>query len=139
MKKENKIHEFDTVIYPFKIYIACEPDYEFINKTFSELSSECEFSQIERGRFDNHNGLNMTTYFACHLEQRQMGILFIIWNKKAIDVGCMTHEANHATNLIFDHLGMDKGGFFIGNDECYCYLSGFIANCIDKVRTNKFK
>lgn len=139
MKKNNIIHEFDTTIYPFKIYIACNPDYEFINETFSELSSECNFSQIEKGRFDNHRGIVMTTYFICHLSQRQMGILFIIWDKRQVDVGTMTHEAIHAANLIFDHLGMDKGGFFIGNDECHCYLAGFISNCIDKVLTNKIK
>lgn len=28
MKKNNIIHEFDTKIYPFKIYIVCNPNCE---------------------------------------------------------------------------------------------------------------
>lgn len=139
MKKNNIIHEFNTKIYPFKIYIVCNPNYKFINDNFAELSSNCEFSQIEKKRFDNHNGLLATTYFACHLEQRQMGVLFIIWDKKRFDVKTVTHETIHACNLIFDHLDMDKGSYFIGNDECYCYLAGYISDCLNQVRTNKFK
>lgn len=85
-----KIHEFDPVIYPRKLWVAVSTD------TFSD-------------RFESKN---------------------------AITIANIAHESSHIAMNIFDYIGAKVD---LANQETFSYLVGWVADCINQVRTGKFK
>ena len=53
-------------------------------------------------------------------------------------VSDVAHESVHVASCIFDDCNMTFG-FSDGKDEHFAYLVGFAADCINQVRTNKFR
>lgn len=92
-----KIHEFDPVIYPRKLWVAVSTD------TFSD---------------------------------RLGGILVRFESKNAITIANIAHESSHIAMNIFDYIGAKVD---LANQETFSYLVGWVADCINQVRTGKFK
>ncbi|MEG1838961.1 MAG: hypothetical protein RR220_06700 [Bacteroidaceae bacterium] len=53
-------------------------------------------------------------------------------------INTIVHESVHIASCIFDDCSMTMG-FSDGRDEHFAYLVGWAADCINQVRTNKFK
>lgn len=92
-----KIHEFDPVIYPRKLWVAVSTD------TFSD-------------RFEGVSEWDDTA--------------------DAITIANIAHESSHIAMNIFDYIGAKVD---LANQETFSYLVGWIADCINQVRTGKFK
>ena len=88
-----KIHEFDPVIYPRKLWVAVSTD------TLSDILVRYE-------------------------------------SKNAITIANIAHESSHIAMNIFDYIGAKVD---LANQETFSYLVGWIADCINQVRTGKFK
>lgn len=115
-----KIHEFDLGIYPRKIWIAITTNNKFDG--FSELSKMDESC--------------MAVVEDAHDDENNKGGLFIRFSsRKDMTTATIAHESCHAAMRVIDYVG---GKVDLGNQEYFCYLVGFIADCCEKVKLNKF-
>jgi len=127
MENKIQIHQFDPVIYPFKIWITIGiTDFQlksnFCNLDYSEISYNLSK--------DSH----AFTDDVRHKETRYVGALINFENKKQITMNNVAHEASHAAKMLFEYIGAD-----IRQHEPFEYVIGWIADCCDQVRKNKFK
>lgn len=111
-----KIHEFDPVIYPRKLWVAVSTD------TFSD-----RFEGVSEW-----DDMLMPLY-----KQRNLGGILVRYeSKNAITIANIAHESSHIAMNIFDYIGAKVD---LANQETFSYLVGWIADCINQVRTGKFK
>ena len=125
MKKLMQIHQFDPVIYPFKLWVVVSKDLKTINESFTTLDGNKVYFDVP----DN------TDAWVGHIPLKYdglNGVLMVFENKKEMSVGNITHETNHALKVIWDYLGEDVKG-----EEANAYLAGLIAECVWKVKLNK--
>lgn len=131
--KKVTIHQFDPVIYPRKIWVVATKDENIVKNNFSERNGE------EMTFSDCTGNEAIASVIPC--TQKGSGFYgFLIWiqDKKKFDVGTVAHESVHVASQIFNDTGMTLG-FTNGRDEHYAYLVGWIADCINQVKTGKFK
>lgn len=102
-----KIHEFDPVIYPRKLWVAVSTD------TFDAIV-DCVRDKL----------------------RNLGGILVRFESKNAITIANIAHESSHIAMNIFDYIGAKVD---LANQETFSYLVGWVADCINQVRTGKFK
>lgn len=122
-----KIHEFDPVLYPFKLWVSLFNDEEDDVKAYDE-------------RFkDGHNGKPMQsevilkndgiTYWVCEQDSNvKKGALIVINGKEAGTMKVIAHEATHAARFAWDFLGESPTG-----EEADAYLVGWIAKCVEEI------
>lgn len=114
------IKEYDPVIYPRKIWV-------YIGKNFQEVKDYFQWEHIK----DMPEATLGYVQNAHRKETNRGGILIWYRSKKEITVDSIAHEALHAALEIFDYLG---GRVDNQNQEYICYLTGWIAKCIDEAR-----
>lgn len=119
----HKIHEFDPVIYPRRLWVAVGVPTAVLNDMFEDKledlaeSSNAEVINARRLKPDVKGG-----------------VLIRFKNKKEMTANVMAHEAVHAAIEIFDYTGC---GISYNNQEPFAYLVGWIAQCIDDVKRGK--
>lgn len=127
----NKVvfHKFSPNIYPTNIYIAVTNNQSAISDRFmyedckdiDDLSVNCDalcLSVIERDTND-------------------FGDLIVFRKKEYMTVPTMAHESFHCAANIFRKLGISYNDD--DNNEAFAYLIGYIVDCCNQVRINKFK
>lgn len=116
-----KIHEFDPVIYPLKLWVAVSTD------TFSDrFEGVSEWDDTADAIVD-----------CVRDKQRNLGGILVRYeSKNAITISNIAHESSHIAMNIFDYIGAKVD---LANQETFSYLVGWIADCINQVRTGKFK
>ena len=123
-----QIHIFDPVIYPVKLYVVKYPNEEEVNDKFTNHN----FTPLN---YTTHENTHATTW--CSVvrlkETNKFGVLVIIHSNR-LTAGYIAHEATHAARVIWDWLTENTTGA-----EANAYLVGWISDCINQVRTNKFK
>lgn len=123
---ENKVHEYDPVIYPRKLWVTFIEDGEEISD-FRDADSKAVLEPV-------------TNCYACtfhnveHGDGGFIGELICLVHGQEIDVQHIAHEAVHAANGILEGIG---AGISTSNDEAQAYLVGWVAKCINEVVTNK--
>lgn len=125
-RKICRIHQFDPVLYPFKIWIVITTDLRTIAERFIDHPSGKDFGT------DAENMIAFTQ----KVKQKSDGFVgAIIVFKKHSD--CITkhiaHESTHAARLLWSYIGEENTG-----TEADAYLVGWIAECCENVRLNKF-
>jgi hypothetical protein len=121
------IHQFDPVIYPFKLWVSITDDLTAISERFIDHKS---------GKELNTDNLDKTIAFTQNVEQksdRLIGAIIVFGRKGYCSTKIIAHEATHAARMLWDHVGEDATGM-----EADAYLVGWIADCIEKVKLNKF-
>lgn len=132
MKKKTKIHQFNPTIYPRKLWVMKGGSSDDISDAFKEPDGEEIRLCIEGGKEPGAMTLKV-----CHKETGYLGVL--VWLcESSISVSDVAHESVHVASCIFDDCNMTFG-FSDGKDEHFAYLVGFAADCINQVRTNKFR
>lgn len=127
MKQKVLIHQFDPVIYPFKLWVCITDNLSAISERFNEYPSGNEFEVTNTEKM---------LAFTQNVQQKSDGLVgsIIVFKKKK---DCITrliaHESTHAARMLWDHVGERESGM-----EADAYLVGWIADCIEKVRLNKF-
>lgn len=127
MNKKVQIHQFDPVIYPVKLWVVKNPNLNEIKDKF------LVYNNNELNIRNNENA-NATTYnkVVIYKETNKFGVLILIHSK--LSISNISHEATHAARVIWDWLNEDCTGV-----EADAYLVGWIADCIEQVKLNKFK
>lgn len=118
-----KIHEFDPVVYPFKPWICAKKD-ESVLKEFRLYPYDVEIVQSEND--------DATTRCVYSMETKNIGILIDFLSKKHMDVKTIAHEARHAGDMLFELIGDNPH-----HSEPASYYTGWVAECIDKVKKGK--
>lgn len=130
-----KIYMFNPVIYPFKLWVAVEPNPQDIIGKFYGVSdgNTDELVAFSESEFHKDSHTDATTYqVRC---DGKAGALVIIWFKKRFDVNGISHEASHVTDLMCEYLGV--GGFTFIDGEARAYFNGWVAECLDKAKRGK--
>lgn len=127
MSEKVQIHQFDPVIYPFKLWIVISSDLKAISERFNDYPSGNEFSYTDAD--------NMIA-FTQNVQQKSDGLVgaIIVFKKRSdCNVRLIAHESTHVALLLWKHVGEDEPGM-----EADAYLVGWIAECCEKVKRNKF-
>lgn len=122
-----KVHQFDPVIYPRKIWIVKgknigeEIKSNFIHKSGGELIT-CDMEGCYAGVYG----------IVRYKETDKLGVL--IWLFSEVDVESYAHEAVHVVNKIFSDLDID---YAQEHDEHFAYFVGKVADWMHQVWTEK--
>lgn len=122
-----KIHQFDPVLYPIKLWVSITDKDKALSDRFYQGTDqeEFDFSMIKK-----HEAV--TFIVQQRSEPAYFGILIVFTKKKYCTAKTMAHEATHAANWIWDRLGESPVAL-----EADAYLVGWIVECIEKVKLNK--
>lgn len=124
--KKIKIHQFDSVIYPVKLWITITSNLLPIRERFVRYPSGKKFV------ITGTEGLLAFTDLVASKETKEIGILITIKSRNNLSIGLIAHEATHVSDKLWNHIGERNPG-----NEANAYLVEWIANCIWKVKTNK--
>lgn len=120
------IREFDFNIYPWKLWVVCGAGIEEQRRFFNtdkvpdwEKYSDAETFQASRKLTDG---------------KWNDGVLIRFRKKAYIKEDLICHEAGHAALVLFNYFGC-KAEY--SNQEPFCYLLGFIAECCSKAKKGK--
>jgi len=122
-----KIHEFDPVIYPYKVWVIVEKLPTHIADYFDEYSGAPIL--FEPGDVDRHEAFTMP---ATHKNQKRFGVILYFRNTRSMTFELVAHEATHAAKYLFEHIGADAK-----QHEPLEYVVGWIAGCCEKVKKGK--
>lgn len=136
-EKTTKIHEFDPVIYPFRLWVAINPTLEEIRNKFYALNNDMELVDITEQVFKYDRFSVSTCYPVTDKESKWIGILCGIYKPKNMTTGVIAHEASHITDFLCERLGIQ--GFDFDGGEARAYIVQWAADCIEKVKNNKIK
>lgn len=128
---KNKIHCFVNHIYPRKLYVVITDSAFFLNQHFT--NRECE-EQISQEDFDKSKAI---TFRCASKINGDYGVCVAFRKKKYMTIREMAHEALHVSSAFHKDLGMSMG-FNIGEDETCAYITGWAADCMNRVKTNNF-
>jgi hypothetical protein len=121
-----QIHEFDPVIYPYKIWIAITDNLNAAVENYANDKTGGDISFEDCERF---NAMAFTCY---NKQNKDIGVMILFKTKKACSVRTMSHESVHASQFFWDLMGEETKGI-----EAEAYLVGWIAECCEKVKLNK--
>ena len=119
-----KFAEFDPLIYPRKIWVAINVPTEHLNKTLDGIEDmdKCsDATTITTGRT---------------IPDKKGGILIRFNKMEDVTASTVTHESIHAALFVFEYIDAVVNA---ENQEPFAYLSGWIADCIWRVKTGKVK
>lgn len=119
--KTIQVHEFDPAIYPSLLWVMIG------NHTISERFRTLELM--------DDNALAETESVNDVLQNRN-GVIIRFRSRKNMTTEIITHESVHAAAEIMRYVG---GRVEVGNQEPFAYLAGWVADCCDQVKKNKFK
>ena len=126
--KKAIIHQFDPVIYPCKLWVSITANLKGLEERFVDATTEKE---INTSFIDKHEAV---TYYVQQKEKpTYYGVLIATTSKSYLTTKLIAHESSHAADFIWQHIGERTAG-----DEANAYLIGWIAECIEKVKQNKF-
>ena len=118
------LQEFKNDIYPRKLWVATS--WDEVKDKFA-TNGDYEFKEEERAYATTYPGIRRKC-------SGMLGVLIVFNEYKNIDgsklVENIAHESLHATNAIFDELGIE---YSLTHDEHAAYMVGWVANCCWKV------
>lgn len=136
-EKTTKIHEFDPVIYPCRIWVGVKLSDKDLADKFYGLDENNELIDISNDTL----GYDPMIVACCHpvsdKESGWRGVVLNIHRPKALSVGHIAHEAGHIVDWMCEQFGIKSTSFDDG--EPRAYLIQWVANCIDEVKNNKIK
>ena len=125
--KKAIIHQFDSVIYPIKLFVSITDNLSGIADKLEEYPSGKPF------KTKGANKMEAFTQLVSEKESGYIGVLILFKSKTICSVKLIAHEASHASDKIWNHLGETHPG-----SGSNAYLVGWIAECCWKVKLNKF-
>ena len=123
------VHEFDPVIYPYKIWIAVSNNLNTACEMFLDADTDKDFIFSDG---DNGNKYAAMALPAIKKDGRYCGTLIPFKSKKEMSVRNIAHESSHAAKQLFEYIGADTRPH-----EPFEYIVGWIAECCEKVLKNK--
>ena len=124
-----KIHEFDPVIYPYKLWII-------VDKNRSNIADN--FKHVDGKRIKNiaKNTKNLAAFVMPVVSKKnpEFGVIICFYSIDCITFEIVAHESSHAAKYLFKHINAD-----INEHEPFEFAVGWIAKCCEEVKNNKLK
>lgn len=117
------IHEFNPQIYPRLLWVC-------FKATKEELESKFKFA----GPIEDYWYKEGVTTSKCYDKETKLGGILVWTGKSKISINHLAHEATHVAENIFEYIGEEKK-----TDECFAYLVGWSAECIEKAMKYKLQ
>ncbi len=120
------IHEFPTVIYPYRIWILIDKSPELIGEIFIgyESGEDIIFKEEEKALASTYKVVNKKTAYC--------GSVLYFSKKSAKMPDVVAHEAVHAAKQCFEHINANAHPH-----EPLEYLVGYIVRCVNETRKYK--
>ncbi len=120
----NKVHEFDPLIYPRKLWVTVGCSTQDLKDMFDGCINDMDDCyaytvNVKIRKLDNRGG-----------------VLIRFGSRKDLSTQIIAHESVHAAMNIFDYVDAVAD---TKNQEPLAYLVGWVADCINQVKTGKFK
>lgn len=131
------IYEFNPIIYPCRIWIGIRPSLEEVQNKFYALTDNMERIEINENNYTTNRFVIASNFPVVDKNDGWIGIFIPIFKRNMLDVKTITHESSHAADFFCEQFGISNGNFDHG--EARAYLQGWIADCINQVKTGKFK
>lgn len=130
---KNKINVFINHIYPRRLYVVVTDCASVINNIFTNV--EDDGKEISKEDLSNNQAIT----FRCKCKtDGYYGVCVVFRKKEYMTIKNMGHESLHVATSIHKDLGMSMG-FNLGEDETCAYIVGWAIDCMNQVKTNKFK
>jgi len=123
-----EVHEFDPVIYPYKVWIVIRNSPEVLCDKFKEYNGD--EIVFKKGDVDRSQAFTMPVQ--SKNEPLYYGVVLFFRSKKTMSYEIVAHESSHAAKYLFDHIGAE-----VEHHEPFEYVVGWIAGCCEKVKKSK--
>lgn len=133
--KTTKIHEFDPLIYPTRIWVGVNVPYKEASEKFYALLSDGSIADFDEAVENQGCTPIATCYPVRDKESGWRGIFCHIKRPKLASVGVTAHEAEHIVCWICEQFGIQSATF--DDSEPRAYLMQWVANCIYDVLKGK--
>lgn len=112
-----KIHKFDPVIYPIKLWVCFDAHRDILENKFKFIDDMTDDLFVKYGAV------------TCRVTDRKTGLrgILVFTPLSIMNIDYIAHEATHVADEIFEYIGEETK-----TDECYAYLVGWAAKSIDK-------
>lgn len=137
MSRNNDIHEFNPVIYPFRLWVGINPSFGSVSERFYTLTPSMERIDFTRDIYHGSRFAIASTFPVCDKVGGWIGTFIPIYRPSMLTVGTIAHEASHCTDFMCDQFGV--AGFNFNDGEARAYFTEWVANCINKVKMGKLK
>ena len=122
-----KIHQFNPILYPVRLWIVITKDGESLKGDFVYCDTR---EEIDVSIFKTSEAI---TY---HVVQRNSpwykGVLVVFGDKKCMTTKNIAHESAHVADIIWKHISERAYG-----EEANAYLVGWVAECMEEVKKCK--
>jgi len=120
-----KIHQFDPVIYPYKIWVVVNNIPDIISEQFYQFDSK----EIES--WANCANLDAFAMPVRNKEHKYYGCILFFSSKESMTYNIVAHESCHAAKNLFEYIDAD-----MKHHEPFEYVVGWIAECCESVKNN---
>lgn len=131
----DKVHEFNPVIYPFKLWVVKEGiTINEIDEMFDAINDDgygVSYSDVYKSLLDH--GTDATTFIVGHKKQGVKGCLVVMGRK--VKIKSLSHEADHCADYLFEDIGDTRRSFDGG--EPYAYYQSWVFECLYNVKRGK--
>jgi hypothetical protein len=114
------IDQYNPILYPFKLWVAITENFTDVTDKFVTARERKEINLTDIGMIEG-----MTEYVMQKEEDMYYGVLIIFPNTGNMTLQNIAHEASHAADVVWHHLGEAHV-----SGEANAYLTGWIAKCI---------
>lgn len=123
-----EIHEFDPVIYPYRIWVVVAKEPTCIEEQFKEYDGK----PVRFVDDDSSSRQDAFCMMATKKDSKFYGTVMYFRSKKSMTYELVAHESSHAAKNLFEHINAD-----IKEHEPFEYVVGWIAGCCEKVKKSK--
>ncbi len=116
-----QVHQFNPAIYPSLLWVMIG------NHTIAERFPALDL--MDDNSLAQAEPVN-------DVQQNRNGVIIRFRHRKDMTTEIIAHESVHAAAEIMRYIG---GRVEVGNQEPFAYLVGWVADCCDQVKKNKFK
>jgi len=121
--KNDKIHEFDPIIYPYKVWIIISEPLKIIGEHFNQ------FDNKEITSFENCENLDAFVMPVRNKINHMYGCVIYFSSRLSMTYNIVAHESSHAAKYLFEYIDAD-----IKPHEPFEYVVGWIAECCDTAK-----
>lgn len=140
MEKQGKIHEFNPVIYPSRLWVGIDIPPQLVKDTFFGYNlCDDTISDFMDKELLPQSDTAATTYLVCNRKDNWIGAFVNIRRKDRCSVGVMAHEASLVCDFLSERIGLMGGDNLFKNGEARAYIIEWTTNCINEVKINKVK
>ena len=130
-----QIHEFDPVIYPFRLWVGKFLSEEYLCEKFYGLTEDMERVDLKE-MHKSDRFCTASTIIVADKNTGWGGAVVAIHKPSAMDIKTIAHEASHVADFVCEYFGISMDSFDGG--EAKAYLVGWVADCINQAKTGKF-